>query len=172
MKPDKEHDHHDYRWFSRIKVEHDALDQIFASIEKTLRAMNTSDSKSHDPDLLSDARDDLSFALEEMLDHFGTEEETILLHIRESLPEFEEETKQLERDHEILCQKTSQLRKMLSVPNTEDALLDPNEALKIVTETTDLLSKHNRQEVQLFLNAFERFGPNERRQLSKALENH
>lgn len=172
MKSEADHGHVDYRWFSRIQVEHDSLDRVFISLSSTLKTMAALDASTQDPDLLKDARDDLSFALDEMLEHFGAEEEAIFSQIRTHLPEFREAADQLERDHELLCQKTSQLRKMVLAARDGDNTLDLKEALHIVDETTQLLAKHNKQEVQLFFEAFERFNPEQRAFLIKTLQNH
>jgi len=172
MKTEAELGHVDYRWFSRIQVEHDSLDRVFNSLSSTLTLMATPSASPQDPDLLADVRDDLSFALDEMLEHFGAEEEAIFSQIRAHLPSLKQAADQLERDHEVLCQKTSQLRKMVSAARAGDGDLDLKTALQIIGETTELLARHNQQEVQLFFEAFERFDTEQRAHLVKTLQNH
>ncbi|MEL6179394.1 MAG: hemerythrin domain-containing protein [Myxococcota bacterium] len=165
----------DRRWIaSRIDEDHQKLDRIFASLESTLRAMAERDpSLAQDPDLLEDARDDLSFALEEMLEHFGMEEEAMFTLIRDALPEFAPALAALEEGHESMCQKTSRLRKMVAAARmSEETTLDIDAALDIVGETTRMLAKHNRQEVKLFYEVFQRLDEQGQQRLIHAIQNH
>ncbi|MBH23134.1 MAG: hypothetical protein CMH57_01485 [Myxococcales bacterium] len=164
----------DKHWMSsRISEDHQKLDRIFASLESTLRAMAEQEPiEVQDPDLLTDARDDLSFALEEMLEHFGIEEEAVFVFIRDTLPEFTKALAALERGHEMMCQQTSRLRMMVAAARSGNAPLDIPLALDLVGQTTLLLSTHNRQEVKLFYEAFQRLDSEGRERLITAINSH
>ncbi len=162
---------YDHAWFAaRVREDHVKLDRIFTGLESTLQTM--AEQGTQDSDLLQDARDDLSFALDEMLEHFGIEEEAIFVPIREALPSMGKAIDALELGHEMMCKRTSTLRKMVAAARASASPLDIPEALAIVGETTRLLAQHNRQEVELFYRAFESLDPPKRARLIDAIKGH
>lgn len=157
---------------ARVHEDHASLDRIFTSLQATLDAMAAQDVPDTESDLLQDAREDLSFALEEMLEHFGIEEEAIFAHLEEALPDLAPRLQALAEAHEVLCRKTSDLRKLVGAAESGAAPFDLARAQRLVRETTRLLAYHNQQEMAVFHEAMERLNDEDRRTLMDNLRNH
>lgn len=154
----------------RIVQDHNKLDRTFSDLESTLINLRNNGPAQEDHDLLEDARADLAFALEEMLEHFGIEEEAIFQQIRTSLPDMNTRLDALERGHEALCANITQLRKMVAAANAGLKSLDTAAALKTLSQVRRLLAEHNGAEVKLFLEALERLDEDGQRLLLENLE--
>jgi hypothetical protein len=152
----------------RLRNDHDTLTRVFASLVASLEGMAAGSGL--DDDLLEEVREDLSFALEEMLEHFGVEEEVVFAQIREDLPEMDTRIDRLERDHETLCDDTARLRKMVAAARLSDRSLDIPEALEMMTRARALLEVHNEAEVKLFAEALDRLDEKGRIDLLKGLD--
>ncbi len=154
----------------RIVQDHNKLDRTFSDLESTLINLRETGPTQDDHDLLEDARADLAFALEEMLEHFGIEEEAIFQQLRVSLPDMNARLDSLERGHEAICTNITQLRKMVAAANSGLKTLNTVAALETLTKVRQLLAEHNGAEVKLFLEALERLDEDGRRQLLENLE--
>lgn len=152
----------------RIIEDHQKLDRIFASVQSALLQLNEPGSGA-EAELLDDLREDLRFALEEMLEHFGIEEEAIFAFIKDALPDLGERIAALEQGHEDICQRTSRLRRMVAAAHLGVAELDLRQAQALVQETTSLLGHHNRTETQIFIEALGRLDHDDRARLLDAL---
>jgi hypothetical protein len=141
---------------------------VFESLVSSLKEMAAK--PSGDDDLLEEVREDLSFALEEMLEHFGVEEEVVFAQIREDIPDMDSRISELERAHERLCDDTSRLRKMVAAARLSGRSLDIPEALAMMTRARTLLAAHNDDEVALFAEALERLDPRGRSHLLSGLD--
>jgi iron-sulfur cluster repair protein YtfE (RIC family) len=150
----------------RILVDHAHLDRTFESLEATLEAARGGSST----DYLADATDDLSFALDEMLEHFGIEEEAIFLQIRAEVPALSQRIDALEAAHEVMCSKTSRLRKLVGAAKAGYKPLDLDECLQLTRETKNLLTTHNRQEIEVFFHALDAMRDQARTRLIDDLE--
>lgn len=137
----------------RIIEDHQKLDRLFKSVEAALRQLQT---EGADVEVLDDLREDLRFALDEMLEHFGIEEEAIFAHLKEALPDMATRLDQLEAEHEELCQKTTRVRRLVAAAHQGAASLNTEQALEVVAEATALLTRHNRLETQIFVEALAR----------------
>jgi hypothetical protein len=150
----------------RILADHMHLDRTFESLDATLRAARAADST----DYLEDVTEDLSFALGEMLDHFGIEEEALFLQIRGAVPGLNPRIDGLERAHEVLCNKTSRLRKLVAAAKAGYKPLDIEVCLELIADTKRLIHIHNRQEVEVFLSALEAMNDIDRQRLLDDLD--
>ncbi len=156
--------HDDLR--TRILADHAHLDRTFESLDATLRAARDSEST----DYLDDVTEDLSFALGEMLEHFGVEEEAIFQQIRDAVPALSDRVDGLESAHEVLCNKTSRLRKLVAAAKSGFQPLDIEVCLDLIAETKRLIHTHNRQEVEVFLSALDSMNDTDRTRLLDDLD--
>jgi hemerythrin superfamily protein len=150
--------------------DHEKLDKIFADLERSLQEIISFGLSPDDVEFLEEARDDLSFALDEMLEHFGIEEEAIFQQIRASLPDLSCRLESLETSHEFLCKQTSTLRKLIAAAREGQASLDVDEVLKLIQLIQGVLVQHNTAEIKVFLEALERLDPEGQRQLKDSLD--
>lgn len=153
-------DHKELR--KRILADHLHLDRIFLSLDATLRAAQ--DGEGTD-DYLEDATDDLSFALNEMLEHFGVEEEAIFQQIRDAVPTLTERVDALEQAHEQLCNMTSRLRKLVAAARSGHTTLDIAVCLELIADTKRVIHTHNKEEVDVFLSALDAMDGEDRKRL-------
>jgi iron-sulfur cluster repair protein YtfE (RIC family) len=154
----------------RLSTDHHKLDRLLDALESSLRDLHSGQAPLDDHDFLHDAREDLSFLLEEMFDHFGIEEEAIFQQIRDSLPDMSPDLDQLERDHELLSGHTARLRKMIAAANAGLRELDAPLALQLLAQMRAALSAHNQRELQIFVRALERMNAADRATLLENLE--
>lgn len=154
----------------RIVKDHEKLDRTFSDLEHTLLQIIASGTDPEEGDFLEDARADLSFALDEMLEHFGVEEEAIFEQLRASLPDVSSRLDSLEASHEFMCKQTSALRRIMASAQEGDQPLDVDGTLKLLQLIQRVLSQHNHAEVQLFLEALERLDAEGQRQLRDNLD--
>jgi len=161
----------DERLRLRIIEDHHKLDRIFASVRSNLLQLDAPDAQ-RDPEILEDVRDDLKFALDEMLEHFGLEEEAIFAFLKDALTDLNDRIEELEQDHEVLCTRTSRLRTLVAATQHHATELDLDLALQLVEETSDLLTRHNQTETQIFVEALWRLDERGRQRLLDALDSH
>lgn len=145
----------------RILADHDHLDRTFESLEATLRSAQEGETV----EFLEDLTEDLSFAFGEMLEHFGIEEEAIFAQIRDAVPALGPRVDALEQAHEVLCNRTSRLRKLVAAARSGHKPLDVAVCLDLIGETKKLIHTHNRQEIEVFLSALDAMQDVDRRRL-------
>lgn len=153
----------------RIANDHGKLDRLFEGLETSLRHALTG-GPPIDAEFFQDTRDDLNFALEEMFEHFGVEEEAIFAHIKAAIPALAPRVDALEADHEHLSSRTTRLRKMIAAADAGLKPLDLGQALQLLSELRQILMRHNQQEVQIFFDALEQMSPNDRQRLLDDLD--
>ena len=151
----------------RIVHDHEHLNRIFEGLATSLNEVIETGCETSD--FLEDVRADLAFALDEMLDHFGIEEEAIFQYIREAVPALGGEIDTLEQQHEGLCAGTARLRKMVAAAEGGYKPLDLGLARTLVQESQQLLLTHNDREVRVFLDAFHGMDEAGRQLLAKDL---
>ncbi len=154
----------------RIVQDHEKLDRTFSDLETTFIHIMEAGQGAEERDALEDARADLAFALEEMLEHFGIEEEAIFDHLRVALPDLAPRLDALEANHESFCAHTATLRKMVAAANAGAVPLDCEDALRILRKLKGALIHHNSAEVQLFLEALGRLDDEGQRLLRENLD--
>jgi hypothetical protein len=153
----------------RIANDHGKLDRLFEGLETSLRHA-LAGGPPIDAEFFQDTRDDLNFALEEMFEHFGVEEEAIFAHIKAAIPALAPRVDALEADHEHLSSRTTRLRKMIAAADAGLKPLDLGQALQLLSELRQILVRHNQQEVQIFFDALEQMSPNDRQRLLDDLD--
>jgi hypothetical protein len=154
----------------RFIKDHEKLDRTFAGLEKSLRSILLTGASPDDGGFLEEARADLSFALDEMLEHFGIEEEAIFQQIRSSLPYLSFRLDSLETSHEFLCKQTSTLRMLIADAKEGAVALDVEGALKLIQLLQRVLFQHNAAEIKVFLEALDSLEPEGKRMLQDSLD--
>lgn len=146
----------------RLANDHQKLDRLLDALASSLSELQESAVAPEGQEALEEVREDLSFILEEMFEHFGIEEEAIFQHIRDTLPELQEQLDLLESDHEFLSNNTARLRKMTAAAGAGLRELDLTLSQELISSMRQTLREHNQRELQIFLQALEKMNPTDR----------
>lgn len=153
----------------RLANDHQKLDRLLDALASSLSEFEDNAVAPEGQEALEDIREDLTFILEEMFDHFGIEEEAIFQHISDTLPELQEQIDRLEADHESLSSNTARLRKMTAAVGAGLRELDLALCLELITNMRQTLREHNQRELKIFLQALEKMKPADREVLLENL---
>ncbi len=152
----------------KIIHDHASLNNLLDGLEHSLTLQVEGGDTSPQPStFFEEARADLSFVLDEMLEHFGIEEEAIFQQIAEALPQMIPRIEALEKVHEELCASIVQLRKILAVAQPQT--WEPQRSLTILQKLQRMIRRHNQQEVRVFLDALEQLDEVQQQQLLEDL---
>jgi hemerythrin-like domain-containing protein len=146
----------------RLTNDHQKLDRLFDSLASSLTELQDSQVAPEGQEVLEDIREDLSFILEEMFEHFGIEEEAIFQHISDTLPSLQKRLDRLEADHEFLSSSTARLRKMVAAAGAGLRELDLALSQELITNMRQTLKEHNQRELSIFLQALDKMNPTDR----------
>jgi hypothetical protein len=146
--------------------EHAHLSRLFEDLEQTFTRIGAGEVEEGSvAEVLELALEDLSGALEDMLEHFGEEEEVYFVEIERRAPQFAPRIELLVEVHERICLQTRELERKMRRYKAErgdaalSALGDGVRALAAEVQA------HNTQEQAVFADALRQMSEMERQQL-------
>lgn len=146
--------------------EHEHMTRLFEDLNETFVHLSAGGVEDQD-DILSQAIDDLSGALEDTLEHFNEEEEVYFAVIEQRFPEFSDDIEQLIQTHEFICEQIKSLKRQIAhVMVQEEVSPQIFEQLSAqVQRLVESMSEHNEQEHHVFHEALARLTKEERQAL-------
>jgi hypothetical protein len=146
--------------------EHAHLSRLFEDLQQTFARIGAGEVEEDSvAEVLEVALEDLAGALEDMLEHFGEEEEVYFVEIEQRFPQFAARIELLVQVHERICVQTraldAQIRRYKAEPAAQSlaALGDGVRALAAEVQA------HNTQEQAVFADALRQMSEMERQQL-------